>query len=37
VLEYHRIAMHFHPELGKKVTLKKTKKPKRSTRGQLAL
>jgi hypothetical protein len=37
VLEYHRIAMHFHPELGKRVTLKKNKKAKKPTRGQLAL
>jgi hypothetical protein len=37
VLEYTRIAMHFHPELAKKVTLKKNKKAKRHTRGQLAL
>ena len=37
VLEYSRIAMHFHPELAKKITLKKNKKAKRPTRGQLAL
>ena len=37
VQEYNRIAMHFHPELAKKVTLKKNKKAKRPTRGQLAL
>ena len=37
VQEYNRIAMHFHPELAKKVTLKKNKKAKKTTRGQLAL
>ncbi len=37
VQEYNRIAMHFHPELEKKVTLKKNKKAKRPTRGQMAL
>jgi hypothetical protein len=37
VFEYHRIATHFHPELAKKLTLKKNKKAKRTPRGQLAL
>jgi hypothetical protein len=37
VFEYNRIATHFHPELAKKVTLKKNKKAKRTPRGQLAL
>jgi hypothetical protein len=37
VLEYRRIAMHFHPELQKNVTLKKNRKAKNPTRGQLAL
>jgi hypothetical protein len=37
VLEYTRIAVHFHPELAKKVTLKKNKKAKKPTRGQMAL
>jgi DNA-binding NarL/FixJ family response regulator len=37
VFEYNRIATHFHPELAKKVTLKKNKKTKKTTRGQLAL
>jgi Protein of unknown function (DUF1670) len=37
VLEYNRIAVHFHPELVKKVTLKKNKKAKDPTRGQMAL
>jgi len=37
VLEYNRIAVHFHPELAKKVTLKKNKKAKKPTRGQMAL
>jgi hypothetical protein len=37
VLEYNRIAMHFHSELAKKMTLKKSKKAKKPTRGQLAL
>lgn len=37
VLEYNRIAVHFHPELATKVTLKKNKKAKKPTRGQLAL
>jgi hypothetical protein len=37
VLEYTRIAGHFHPELIRKVTLKKNKKAKRPTRGHLAL
>ncbi|RPJ36378.1 MAG: DUF1670 domain-containing protein [Planctomycetaceae bacterium] len=37
VLEYNRIAMHFHPELAKKITLKKNKKSKKPRRGQLAL
>lgn len=37
VLEYNRIAMHFHPELAKKRTLKKNKKAKKPRRGQLAL
>lgn len=37
VFEYNRLATHFHPELAKKVTLKKNKKAKRTPRGQLAL
>lgn len=37
VLEYNRIAIHFHPELAKKITLKKNKKSKKPPRGQLAL
>lgn len=37
VLEYTRIAGHFHPELIRKATLKKNKKAKKPTRGQLAL
>jgi len=37
VLEYTRIAMHFHSELAKKVTLKKNKKPRKPPRGQMAL
>jgi hypothetical protein len=37
VFEYNRIATHFHPELAKTVTLKKNKKAKKPTRGQLAL
>ncbi|GEM_PF-966795 len=37
VLEYTRIASHFHPKLGKKQTLKKTKKYQNPTRGHLAL
>ncbi len=37
VLEYSRIAVHFHPELEKKITLKKNKKAKKPTRGQMAL
>lgn len=37
VLEYNRIAMHFHPELAKKITLKKNQKAKKPPRGQLAL
>lgn len=37
VLEYTRIATHFHPELAEKVTLKKTKKSKKTTRGQMAV
>lgn len=37
VLEYNRIAVHFHPELAQKVTLKKNKKAKKTTRGQMAL
>jgi hypothetical protein len=37
VLEYNRIAMHFHPELAKKRTFKKNKKAKKTRRGQLAV
>ncbi len=37
VLEYTRIAGHFHPDLAKKITLKKNKKAKKPTRGQMAL
>lgn len=37
VLEYSRIAVHFHPRLGKKVTLKKTKRAPKPHRGQMAL
>ena len=37
VLEYTRIAMHFHLELAKKVTLKKNKKATKPCRGQMAL
>ena len=37
VLEYNRIAVHFQPELAKKVTLRKNKKAKNPTRGQMAL
>jgi hypothetical protein len=37
VVEYTRIATHFHPGLAKKITLKKNKKAKRTPRGQLAL
>ena len=37
VLEYTRIAMHFHSELAKKVTLKKNKKARKPHRGQMAL
>jgi hypothetical protein len=37
VLEYTRIAGHFHPELVIKQTLRKTKKAKNPHRGQLAL
>jgi hypothetical protein len=37
VLEYSRIASHFHPELLKKQTLRKTKKANNPRRGQMAL
>jgi len=37
VFEYNRIATHFHPELAKKVTLRKSKKARSTPRGQLAL
>jgi hypothetical protein len=37
VLEYSRIAQHYHPDLKKKHTLRKTKKAKNPTRGQMAL
>ena len=37
VLEYSRIAVHFHPKLEKKITLKKTKKAQKPHRGHLAL
>jgi hypothetical protein len=37
VLEYSRIAQHFHPELMKKQTLRMTKKTNKTTRGQMAL
>jgi hypothetical protein len=37
VLEYTRIAVLFHPKLGKKQTLKKTKKHHKSLKGHLAL
>jgi hypothetical protein len=37
VLEYSHIAMHFHAELARKVTLKKNEKANKPTRGQLAL
>lgn len=37
VLEYSRIAQHYHPELSKKRTLRKTKKAKNPPRGQMAL
>ncbi len=37
VLEYSRIAQHFHPELMKKQTLRKTRKAKTPPRGQMAL
>lgn len=37
VLEYTRIATHFHSELAKKVTLKKNKKARKPHRGQMAL
>jgi hypothetical protein len=37
VLEYSRIAQHFHPELMTKQTLRKTKKAKNPPRGQMAL
>jgi hypothetical protein len=37
VQEDTRIAGYFHPELIRKATLKKNKKAKRPTRGQLAL
>jgi hypothetical protein len=37
VLEYTRIATHFHPKLLKKQTLKKTRKSQKPLRGQLAL
>jgi hypothetical protein len=37
VFEYQRIATHFHPGLAKKTTLKKNKKTKSTSRGQLAL
>jgi hypothetical protein len=37
VLEYSRIAQHFHPELMKKQTLRKTRKTKNPPRGQMAL
>jgi hypothetical protein len=30
LFEYNRIATHFHPELARKVTLKKNKKAKRT-------
>lgn len=37
VLEYERIAAHFHPKLARqKVSLRKTKKPPKNRRGQLA-
>jgi len=35
VLEYNRIAMHFHPELAKKVTLKKKKKRQETHQGTI--
>jgi len=37
VIEYSRIAMHFHPEMAKKQTLKKKKKARKPRRGQMAL
>jgi len=37
VLEYSRIAEHFQPRLARKQTLRKTKKAKNPTRGQMAL
>jgi len=37
VLEYTRLAMHLHPELEKKITLKKNKKPRKPRRGQMIL
>ena len=37
VLEYTRIANHFHPKLTKNVTLRKTKKATKPPRGQMAL
>ncbi len=37
VIEYNRIAMHFHPELAKKITLKKNKRARIPPRGQMAL
>lgn len=37
VIEYNRIAMHFHPELAKKTTLKKNKRARKPPRGQMAL
>ncbi|MBI5463432.1 MAG: DUF1670 domain-containing protein [Ignavibacteriales bacterium] len=37
VLEYTRIASHFHPSLVRKQTLKRTKKYQNPTRGHLAL
>jgi hypothetical protein len=37
VLEYTRIATHFHPEMAKNITLKKNKKARKPHRGQMAL
>ena len=37
VLEYTRIATHFHPELAKKHTLRKARKLLKPHRGQMAL
>jgi hypothetical protein len=37
VLEYSRIAVHFHPELMKKQTLRRTRKAENPRRGQMAL